>query len=63
MNEYEEHLKNFYKQQRLLFTKLLQLVMTTFVHFFSSRKHFSFFVVHANCLDEPKLDDPEYRLF
>ena len=56
MNEYEEHLKHFYKQQRLLFTKLLQLVITTFVYF-------SFFVVHANCLDEPKLDVPEYRLF
>ena len=29
---------------------------------FSSRKHFSYFAVHANCLDEPKLDVPEYRL-
>ena len=42
MNEYEEHLKHFYRQQRLSFTKLLQLVMTTFVSFFFKKAFFIF---------------------
>ena len=42
MNEYEKHLKHFYKQQRLLFTTLLRLVITTFVYFSFKKAFFIF---------------------